>query len=50
MYKITYRNQYGALLSQVRNTLEEAVAYSIILHARPELNVIVVSIELIENV
>ena len=35
--------------SQKRNTLQEAVAYALILEAREDLNVKVVSIEVIEN-
>jgi hypothetical protein len=48
-YKITYCPLYGSLTSQTRNTLQEAVAYALILEAREDLNVKVVSIDLIEN-
>jgi len=49
MYNITYQTQYGTPVSQVRNTLQEAVAYALILEARKDLNVKVTSIERIEE-
>ena len=49
MYNITYLTPHGTPVSQTRNTLQEAVAYALILEARKDLNVKVVSIKLIEN-
>lgn len=49
MYKITYKGISGTPTSQTRNTLQEAVAYALILEAREDLNVKVMSIEKIEN-
>ena len=49
MYKVIYRTSHGTPVSQIRNTLQEAVAYALILEAREDLNVKVVSIEVIEN-
>lgn len=48
-YKITYQPQYGTLVSQTRDTLQEAIAYALILEARKDLNVEVMSIEKIEK-
>jgi hypothetical protein len=49
MYNVTYQTQYGTPVSQSRDTLQEAVAYALILEAREDLNVKVVSIERIEK-
>jgi len=49
MYKITYKRINGTPTSQTRNTLQEAVAYALILEAREDLNVKVMSIEKIKN-
>ena len=49
MYKVTYKTIHGTPTSQTRNTLQEAVAYALILEAREDLNVKVVSIERIEE-
>jgi hypothetical protein len=49
MYKVTYQPQYGTPTSQTRNTLQEAVAYALILEAREDLNVKVMSIERVEK-
>jgi len=45
MYKITYKKINETSTSQTRNTLQEAVAYALILEAREDLNVKVMSIE-----
>jgi hypothetical protein len=49
MYNVTYQTQYGTPVSQSQNTLQEAVAYALILEAREDLNVKVMSIERIEK-
>lgn len=49
MYKAIYRTPHETPVSQTRNTLQEAVAYALILEAREELGVKVLSIEVIEN-
>ena len=49
MYKVIYQTPHGTPVSQIRNTLQEAVAYALILEAREELGVKVLSIGVIEN-
>jgi len=49
MYKITYKKINETSTSQTRNTLQEAVAYALILEAREDLNVKVMSIEKVSN-
>lgn len=48
MYNVTYQSQYGTPISQTQNTLQEAVAHALILEARKDLNIKVMSIKRIE--
>lgn len=49
-YQVTYKSGFDRKeTKQTRNTLQEAVAYALILEAKQELNVEVISIEKVEK-
>jgi hypothetical protein len=49
-YQVTYKSGFdGKEAKQIRNTLQEAVAYALILEAKKELNAEVMSIEKVEE-
>jgi len=49
-YQVEYKSSFDRKVAkQTRNTLQEAVAYALILEARQDLNVEVISIEKVEE-